>query len=72
LNFGFDVMVRHAVSTSMFLSLCWVFGNLDPEQAIIGVELLSSVFFSTADRLPGILGGVGGANGDGPSASMAF
>ncbi len=65
-------MVRHAVSTSMFLSLCWVFGNLDPEQAMIGVALLSSVFFSAVDRLLVLLGGVGGANGDGPSASMAF
>ena len=28
----------------MFLPLRWVFGNLDPEAMIIGVELLSSVF----------------------------
>lgn len=45
LNWGFDVIVRHAVSTSTFLSLFCVFGKLDPLHITNGVLPSSPVDF---------------------------
>ncbi len=45
MNCGFDVIVRHAVSTSMFLSLFCVFGKLDPLHITNGVPPFSPVAF---------------------------
>ncbi len=45
LNWGFEVIVRHAVSTSTFLSLFCVFGKLDPRHITKGVLPSSPVVF---------------------------
>lgn len=60
LNRGLLVIVRHALSTSMFCSLCFVIGNFVPWHATIAPEA-SLAFRSPAGRA---VHAPGGANAD--------
>lgn len=62
MNLGSALILLHALSTSIFLSLLTVVGKLDPEHAIIVP--------STASELLRTL--TGGANGDAPSLAIRF